>query len=430
MAEKSTHSLAFRFIPQTRYSVAALLGALEVDPRLTSLKIRLLSSRHISLDVVAELARTGPVTVAYSVMSTQRDFVIHEVERLRTRFNRSIILVAGGPHASAHPHDLIDAGFDYVVVGEGERVLPELMARLMNGEEVESIPGVVSQTSESHPTPRELPCIQLDDYPPFALGINVVGPIEVTRGCPFRCKFCATPFLTGGRVRHRSADNVAYWIQQAVTRRGFERVWFLSPNALSYGSHGRTVELERLEELLKKSTSVTSLKGVFFGTFPSEVRPDFVSKRTLEVMRHYVANKTLQIGIQSGSERILEVTNRHHTVREGLEAVNTALDCGFVPHVDIIFGLPYEQMEDRRKTLDLCQTLIDTGAKIHGHVFMPLPGSEFEYMPPGHLDAETRAILGDLARRGLMTGAWMNQERLGMKLVARESEWGSEGVRE
>ena len=64
--------------------------------------------------------------------------------------------------------------------------------------------------------------------------------------------------------------------------------------------------------------------------------------------------------------------------------------------------------------------LIDMGAKIHAHVFMPLPGSVFENESPGILDQETRRQLGDLARRHLLTGSWSHQELLGKELASKE----------
>jgi len=175
---------------------------------------------------------------------------------------------------------------------------------------------------------------------------------------------------------------------------------------------------EKLEHLLKECTSIEGLDEVFFGSFPSEVRPEFVSNEILELLRHYVANKTLQIGLQSGSDKVLKTANRQHTVAEGIDAVRTALDCGFIPHVDMIFGLPEETKEDVDASIELCYDLVDMGARLHGHVFMPLPGSSFENMPPGRLDDETRKILGDLSRRKLLTGAWSNQEGLAKRLAA------------
>jgi B12-binding domain/radical SAM domain protein len=251
--------------------------------------------------------------------------------------------------------------------------------------------------------------------------MNIVGPIEVTRGCPFRCRFCATPFLTGGVVRHRSVEAVVRWLTLAVQKRGFRRTWFLSPNALCYGGTGCRPELERLEVLLREATAVENLDEVFFGTFPSEVRPEFVTEEALTMMRHYVANKSIQIGLQSGSDRVLKTVNRHHTVEQGLDAVRTALECGFVPHVDMIFGLPEESPEDLRKSIEACHLLTEMGALIHGHVFMPLPGSDLEAMHPGRLDPEVRRELGELARKKLMTGSWVYQETLGQSLTRKRT---------
>jgi radical SAM superfamily enzyme YgiQ (UPF0313 family) len=177
--------------------------------------------------------------------------------------------------------------------------------------------------------------------------------------------------------------------------------------------------LSRIESLLKAVTSVEGLEEVFFGSFPSEVRPEFVSKPILEMMKSYVANKTLQIGLQSGSNRVLKIINRHHSVEEGMKAIRIALDCGFVPHVDMIFGLPGETKEEMHKSVELCHSLAEMGAKTHGHVFMPLPGSAFENEPPGRLDQDSRRRLGELSRKKLLTGSWSTQEILAENLSSR-----------
>lgn len=410
--------LIFRCHRQSRYSVAALLGAVETDPRLADLQVE--APSHLTVEHVRTQAEAGPVILAFSVMSTQLQRVTREVRKLRRELGKSVSIVAGGPHASTRPRDLLNSGVDYVVVGEGEYAFPELLSQLMNGGSPESVRGVVTESTEKIPTPRSLPKVQLDSYPPFAVGLNLVGPVEVTRGCPFRCRFCATPFLTGGSVRHRSVEQVVHWLQMAVEKRGFRRTWFLSPNALCYGGTGRKLETAKLERLLHETSEIESLREIFFGAFPSEVRPEFVTRDALVMMRQYVANKSIQIGLQSGSDRVLEVSNRHHTVQQGIDAVRTALDCGFVPHVDIIFGLPGEVPDDVQRSLDVCQSVIDMGGRIHSHVFMPLPGSDFEDMPPGRLDASTRHFLGEMSTKGLLTGSWSQQERLGQSLSRRK----------
>jgi B12-binding domain/radical SAM domain protein len=361
----------------------------------------------------------GATIIAHSVMSTQTKRIYEEVRYTRKLLGNGVMIVGGGPHASARPKELLENGFDYVVIGEGENVFPELLARLLNDEDPLRIGGVVGKESEEFPEPRDLPIVDLNDFPPFALGMNIVGPVEVTRGCSFQCKFCCTPFLTGCKVRHRSIETIIEWLRLAVERSGFTRAWFLSPNALSYGSRGMRAEPEKLESLLKESTKIEGLEELFFGSFPSEVRPDFVSHPILEVLRSYVANKSLQIGLQSSSDRLLSITNRHHSVEQGMSAIRTALDVGFIPHVDMIFGLPSETEQELHDSIELCYELVDMGAMTHGHVFMPLPGSAYEMMPPGQLDAESRKLLGELSRRKGMTGSWSAQEEMADMLWSR-----------
>ena len=412
-----SHTLIFNAHSSSRYSLAALVGAVETDHRLTELDVE--APTKISTKAVERSVAKGPTFLAYSVMSTQTDRVYNELKWVRERFGDSVTIIGGGPHASARPLDLLESGFDYAVVGEGERTFPELLWRLINDKDPLEIPGVVGEATLDCPQPRDLEMVELDDYPPFALGMNIVGPVEVTRGCLYSCKFCCTPFLTGGRVRNRSIDTVVRWLTKAVERSGFNRTWFLSPNALSYGGRGRKAEPDKLESLLKAVTRIEGLEEVYFGSFPSEVRPEFVTRPLLDMMRGYVANETLQIGLQSSSNRVLRLANRHHTVDEGLAAIAEASDAGFVPHVDMIFGLPGETKRELHDSIDLCYTLADMGAKTHGHVFMPLPGSAYENEPPGRLDSDSRKLLGELSRKKLLTGSWSLQESLAENLSLR-----------
>lgn len=393
------------------------MGAIESDPRLSDITVK--APLHSSMKGIEEHASRGEVLIAHSLMSTQTDRVYNNVRRIRERFGDKIHIVGGGPHASIRPGELIEVGFDFVIVGEGEKKFTDLLYYLQREKDPSELDGVITEPQKNYPHPKDFKPIDLDTYPPFALKSNIVGPIEVTRGCPFHCKFCSTPFLTGGVVRHRSISNIVEWLKQAVEKSGFERTWFMSPNALCYGGRGRRLELEKLEELLRRTSSIEGLNDIYFGSFPSEVRPEFVTKAALEVLRQYVANSSLQIGIQSGSNRILQEVNRHHTVEEGISAAETALDCGFTPNIDMIFGFPNEASQEQEMSVDLCYDLIEMGASVHAHVFMPLPGSAYEYMLPGKLTDATRKHLGDLARRGLVTGSWGNQEEIAKRLASQ-----------
>ncbi|RLG21732.1 TIGR04013 family B12-binding domain/radical SAM domain-containing protein, partial [Methanosarcinales archaeon] len=190
----------------------------------------------------------------------QKEYVYKEVDEHRKKLNA--IWVAGGPHPSARPQEVLEH-FDYVVVGEGERVLPKLIEVLRRGEipEIEGV-GRIEEGEMIFKPQREY--VNIDEYPPFSQ--QMMAPIEITRGCPHSCGFCQTPRLFGRKMRHRSIGKIVKYAK-------YRDVRFISPNALAYGSDGTKPNLEKVEKLL------SSLKGkrVFFGTFPCEVRPEFVS---------------------------------------------------------------------------------------------------------------------------------------------------------
>ena len=270
MHDVESHTLIFSAHSSSRYSLAALVGVVEIDHRLTELAIE--APLELSMKSIQESVTRGFTIVAQSVMSTQTERVYKEVREIRDRFGNSVTVVGGGAHASARPKELLENGFDYVVVGEGEMTFPDLLWYLLNDKDPTDIEGVVGETSQVCPLPRDLTPVDLDTQPPFALGMNIVGPVEVTRGCPFSCKFCCTPFLTGGRVRNRSIDSVVHWLDKAVERSGFDRTWFLSPNALSYGGRGRTVEKDKLEGLLKATGSAMERESLRLEDVISERR--------------------------------------------------------------------------------------------------------------------------------------------------------------
>jgi radical SAM superfamily enzyme YgiQ (UPF0313 family) len=151
---------------------------------------------------------------------------------------------------------------------------------------------------------------------------------------------------------------------------------------------------------------------LYFGSFPSEVRPEQVSADTLELLKRYCANTNLVIGAQSGSDRMLHALHRGHGVDVIVRAVELTLKAGFRPNVDFIFGLPAETAQDRHATLTLINRLTRMGARVHSHAFMPLVGTPLADCPPGVLDDEIRELMLSLRGENLEHGRWQQQEKL------------------
>jgi len=407
--------LLFRFTKLNRYSIAVLAGALENNKALEKvLEIKLLDKFDLNT-IENYLKKYKPIILAYSMMTAQRKKFFREWKILKTKFKQNIIIITGGPHPTARPEECYKNGADWVVIGEGENTINTLLENIiLHNEREETISGTFSKYGY---IPRSKHRVNLDDFPPFSIKYRLLSPIEISRGCPFNCYYCATPFIMGLRMRHRSVDKVVYWLKQAIKIKNIDKTWFITPNSFAYGGNGVRPNYEKVHELLDMVSTINEIKGIYFGSFPSEVRPEFVTEEMLRIIKPYVANKTLQIGAQSGSEHILKIAHRRHTIEDVYNAIEISIKYGFTPHVDMIFGLPGETDEDREMNIRMLLKIIDMGGIVHAHTFMPLPGSVFENEPPGTLDKRTKKILGQLSNEGKVTGSWAYQEKLARDMV-------------
>jgi B12-binding domain/radical SAM domain protein len=397
-----------------RHALNVLLGAVEAHPATAALPVAL-AEGPAALARAVEAAREAgrrPV-VAWSFYTAGFPAAAAELAAVRERAGPGALHLAGGPHASAAPEEVLRAGFDLVAVGEGEETLPALLARLEVGRGLEDLPGLAwLEGGALRRTARAAP-VELDRHPPCAPRAARIGPIEITRGCPWACRFCQTPFLFRARLRHRSLEEVRRWVRfhRRVAARDLR---FLTPSALSWGSQGTGCDLAAVEALLAAAREEAGPeRRIFFGSFPSELRPEHVTPRALALIRRYCDNRAVIIGAQSGSERMLSAMGRGHGVEEVLRAVTLSTEAGLLASVDVILGLPGEQEEDRAATRALLTAVEERGGRVHAHAFMPLPGSPWSGEPPGEIDGATRALVAQLEARGGAHGQWRAQQGRG-----------------
>jgi radical SAM superfamily enzyme YgiQ (UPF0313 family) len=151
---------------------------------------------------------------------------------------------------------------------------------------------------------------------------------------------------------------------------------------------------------------------IFFGTFPSEVRPEFVTREMLELVKQYCHNSSLSLGAQSGSQSMLDGISRGHTVEDVRYAVELCRDHDLTPIVDVIFGLPGETGADQQETLELVEFVVNKGGRIHSHYFTPLPGTPLENAVPSPVGKDVNRVMGRLALDGKvssqMTQGWLS----------------------
>lgn len=385
--------LVLRRTRQNKNSLSFLIAGLAQTGGLVGWRVAFADSQE-------ELAPEDDV-VGWSFTTMELVAVQRELARARKRAPRSCF-VAGGPHASADPAGTLRLGFDFVFVGEAEISLAWFLCdfdRQRAARQAVIEPGRLSLDEVLHvDAARELF--------PFA---------EISRGCPHACAFCQVPVLFGRRMRHRSATVVARGIA-AAARAGYRRFRFLTPDAFTYRSQGQGVA-ESLRELVERCRGAGASE-VMLGTFPSEVRPDRVSHELLEVLDERCTNRSLVLGAQSGSDRVLALMNRGHGVEENRRAVAWTREHGLLPHVDLLFSFPGETAEERRETMRFARWCLERcGARLHAHVYLPLPGTPAWPRPPEPLEPDLIEELARLQRAGALDGDWVRQARQGRDIL-------------
>lgn len=411
--------VVFRISRTNRYSFLALEAGMEATQGLSDLTVihsplREWKGFFEQLDSLLRANRN--VLVAYSLMTAHLERVRPELRRLASHPDRRrIVLVGGGPHAAGAPKATLALGFDAVCTGEAEHAFPALLLHIRGHGSLDSFtsPGFYISVNGNVRFTGKAPPVSLDDTPPLPFGAGRYGPVEISRGCPHRCKYCQTPVFKGARMRHRSPDAVVDAVKQLV-KAGKVDVRFITPDGLAYMSpDGCSLELGQLTRLLTAIRRELPPHGrIFFGSFPSEVRPELVTREVMRLIRETCENTSIVFGAQSGSPRMLEAMRRGHTTIQVREACAIIREAGLEPIVDFMLGLPDETVDQMRETMRFMEELADEGARIHLHSFMPLPGTPWAALQPTPITSKIRTHVESLITAGRLFGQWKTQARL------------------
>lgn len=404
---------------QNIYSFNALIGAIESDEGLRDIAIYYVRGKQKLLKDLSKIIKKHLiVVVGISFFTTQLWEINSLVKDLKKQYLNEIVIIAGGPHPTGDPLRTLMMGFDIVVVGEGEGTICDLLKAMKIDDDFRKVKGIAYlDVKNNYYYTGKRSLIDLDSYPPFPIKDSQFGAIEITRGCPYVCYYCQTPYILGTHPRHRSIESICKYIK-IMSKENLTDIRFISPNAFSYGSKdGKTLNILKVEELLSNVRSLIGNSGkVFFGSFPSEVRPEHVTTETINIVSKYADNDNIIIGAQSGSQRVLNLCHREHSIDDVINAVELTISAGLKINVDFIFGLPVESEEDIKLTINLMEILTKKGARIHTHAFIPLPQTPFAQKKVAPINEKLKRVISNLNSRGLAFGEWKKQEQLAIKI--------------
>lgn len=290
----------------------------------------------------------------------------------------SINIVVGGPHATVEYIDMLQSGADFVVIGEGEKTVIDLMKYLKNEVSIDSVRGLAYKHNGNIQLTNKRDFVEnLDEipYPAFHLlnmrvyaesakhtgGYNILS----SRGCPADCSFC-TKRVFGYRIRKRSPENVIseiallYW-EHGIKTFCFADDYFLSSNAW----------VSRFCDLLKQS----GIEAKYWaqGRVDNKIEPE-VFKKMVEVGFFGIS-----FGIESGDQEILDGIGKRITPEKARTSVAVARNAGFLMvEAGFILGFPQDTRKSMERTIKLAGE-IDTTIS-HVTFFTSFPGTKIQEM--------------------------------------------------
>ena len=192
---------------------------------------------------------------------------------------------------------------------------------------------------------------------------GITAFVSITRGCDNMCTFCVVPF-TRGRERSRDPKSILREIEELKSK-GYREITLLGQNVDSYLWYGGGLkkDFKNASELQKKcSLSFSKLLDLIANKFKNmRIRfttsnPQDMSEDVLNTMaKHKNICNHIHLPVQSGSDKVLKLMNRKHTVNDYKKLIDKIKEilpgCG-ISH-DMITGFPDETIEDHRLTIEL-----------------------------------------------------------------------------
>lgn len=279
--------------------------------------------------------------------------------------------------ASDHASDYLNAGADCVVLGEGELTVKELVERWETNAPFEDLSGICSLVSgKSISTPKRPVLRDLDSLPLPAWDLIDSAPYKeiwdrsqgffslnmaTTRGCPFKCNWCAKP-IYGNRYNSRSPEHVVNELQLLYASFAPDHIWFADD---IFGLKPGWVQ--RFREVLND-------RGITI-RYKIQSRADLLLESDTIDALVATGLEEVWIGAESGSQRILDAMDKGTTVEQIAEATRLLKSKGVRVCFFLQFGYLGETQEEVEQTINMVEELMpdDIGVSVS----YPLPGTKF-----------------------------------------------------
>lgn len=340
----------------------------------------------LPLDKIKEIIRDyRPDMVGVSnLLTTQRENA-GQIYRLAKEVDKNIITVAGGAHPTVLPELVLsDKNVDYVVIGEGEKTMLDLIDYIEGKEDISALDGVgYKENGKIKIIPKTKFIEDLDklSFPARHL-LNMEGyvgikashgfrkkkrwsPIVTSRGCPMGCTFCSAHKVWGKRFRMRSPENVIAEMRELKDKYKIEEIMFEDDNT--------TLNVPRAEKIFDL---MIKEKLNFVWDTPNGIAAYTLTERLLDKIKAAGCYR-LNLAIESGSQYVLDnIIKKPLNLEKVKSIVEYAKKIKLHIGAFLIVGLPGEKESQMKESFEFVDKLGIYGNHVNVCIATPYPGTE------------------------------------------------------
>jgi radical SAM superfamily enzyme YgiQ (UPF0313 family) len=259
------------------------------------------------------------------------------------------IIIAGGHHPTFRSEELLEIGVNIVIRGEGDNTIIQLFERLSNDQDWHILQGISYKENDLYQHNPLPPLIQDLDALPFPawnlFNYSKYDPMSVitSRGCPYKCSYCAAANFWEHKIRFRSISNVIQELDELTQLFPYTQIKF-QDSAFTVNEQ-RTIEL--LNAMISKDYSFQWI---------CETRADNLNENLIQLMKQAKC-KVIMLGIESGSQRVLDRNQRSMSIEKIIQTCELIKKQGIGLRFSVIFGLPGENKESVEDTIQLLKRI-------------------------------------------------------------------------
>ena len=334
-------------------------------------------------DIEKVIREYGPDMVGVNNLFTKQRKNAHKIYEIAKRIDKNIITVAGGAHPTVMPELVLsDSNVDYVVIGEGERTLMDLIRSIESKSDLSSLDGVgYKEGGVAKIIPKKTFIADLDALPFPARHLLKMekyfglesshgdrhkrrfSPIITSRGCPAKCTFCSAHRVWGRPFRYRSAENVIRELKDIKEKYAIEEIMFEDDNL--------TLNSKRAEAIF--DLMVKEDLGLEWDT-PNGIAAWTLSENLIDKMKKSGC-RTINFALESGNQDVLDnIIKKPLNLEKVKPLVRYAKKTGLNVGIFLVVGMPGETEDQIWDSFRLAGSLgVFTP---HISIATPYPGSE------------------------------------------------------